>query len=112
MLGPGNRSGIVGEIDRGFSDVPLIMLLDANGNLQLPVDESAIRGYLDLVRLTPLMERTRGTGEIRIGLVDGPVAIDHPDLATENIREVPGERAGTCALLHRKSTGDLNRKRE
>jgi hypothetical protein len=48
-------------------------------------------GYLDLIRLTPLLQRTRGIPEIKIGLIDGPVAIYHPDLATENIREVPGE---------------------
>jgi subtilisin family serine protease len=55
-------------------------------------------GYLDLVRLTPLLERTRGRPEIKIGLIDGPVVLKHPDLATENIREVPGEFAGACAL--------------
>jgi subtilisin family serine protease len=56
------------------------------------------KDYLDLIRLSPLMERTHGTPEIKIGLIDGPIVIDHPDLATENIREVPGEFAGTCAL--------------
>jgi subtilisin family serine protease len=54
--------------------------------------------YLDLVRLTPLLERARGRPEVKIGLIDGPVEIDHPDLATENIREVPGEFAGACAV--------------
>jgi hypothetical protein len=44
------------------------------------------------------MERTRGAPEIKIGLIDGPVVIDHPDLATENIRQLPGEFAGTCTL--------------
>jgi subtilisin family serine protease len=55
-------------------------------------------GYFDLTRLTPLLERTPGRPEIKIGLIDGPVVLDHPDLATENIREVPGEFAGACAL--------------
>jgi hypothetical protein len=38
-------------------------------------------GPLDLVNLTPLMERTSGRAEIKVGLIDGPVAMDHPDLA-------------------------------
>ena len=50
-------------------------------------------GYLDLIRLTPLLERTRGSPEVKIGLIDGPVTLDHPDLAT-----VPGEFAGACTL--------------
>lgn len=42
------------------------------------------------------MERTRGRPEIRIGLIDGPVAVNHPDLVTENIRAlfIPVYRAG------------------
>ena len=53
--------------------------------------------YLDLVGLTPLMARTSGRPEISIGLIDGPVALDHPDLAAENIREVPGKIPAACA---------------
>jgi subtilisin family serine protease len=64
----------------------------------MPENGSGIRDYLDLVRLTPLLARTRGTPEIKVGLIDGPVVIDHPDLATENIREVPGKFAGACAI--------------
>jgi len=52
---------------------------------------------LDLVKLTPLMEWTSGRPNIKIGLIDGPVVIDHPDLVTENILEVPGQLSGTCA---------------
>lgn len=52
---------------------------------------------LDLVVLTSLMERTTGNKEIRVALIDGPVALDTPDLAKENIREVPGSSAGACA---------------
>jgi subtilisin family serine protease len=50
---------------------------------------------LDLVNLTPLMARTSGN-EIAIGLIDGPVAVGHPDLAGARIREIPGRLAGTC----------------
>lgn len=51
---------------------------------------------LDLVGLRPLMERTSGRPEISVALVDGPVAIGHPDLAGANVREVPGRLRGTC----------------
>jgi len=53
-------------------------------------------GPLDLVNLTPLMARTSGRAEIRIGLIDGPVALDHPDLAADNIHQVPGKQSGAC----------------
>src|SRR6266700_3959342 len=52
--------------------------------------------HLDLVHLTELMERTSGRPEIVVGLIDGPVAMNHPDLASENIREIPGSLSGTC----------------
>jgi subtilisin family serine protease len=51
---------------------------------------------LGLVALTPLMELTSGQPEIIIGLVDGPVAADHPDLATVNVRELPGGSGAMC----------------
>jgi subtilisin family serine protease len=54
-------------------------------------------GPLDLVRLTALMERGRGRPEIVVGLIDGPVAVDHPDLASASIREIPGGSPGRCA---------------
>jgi subtilisin family serine protease len=53
---------------------------------------------LDLVNLTALMQRTRGRPEIKVSLIDGPVALDHPDLAASTIREVPGKLKGTCSL--------------
>lgn len=52
---------------------------------------------LDLVKLTPLMERSSGRREVAIGLIDGPVAMSHPDLVSEHIREIPGALRGTCA---------------
>ncbi|PYS93723.1 MAG: peptidase S8 [Acidobacteria bacterium] len=51
---------------------------------------------LDMVKLTGLMEITSGISETIIGLIDGPVATNHPDLADQNIREVPGKMRGTC----------------
>jgi len=43
------------------------------------------------------MVRTSGSPEILIGLIDGPVALDHPDLAAENIRAVSGKLPAACA---------------
>ena len=71
-----------------------------SGNFGAPtrVNGPGTSGYLDLIRLTPLLQRTHGRPEVKIGLIDGPVALNHPDLATENIQEVPEEFAGACAL--------------
>jgi hypothetical protein len=51
---------------------------------------------LDLVNLTPLMERMQGKPEITIGLIDGPISMSHPDLSEARIREIPGRLVGTC----------------
>ena len=52
---------------------------------------------LDLVKMRPLMDRTSGRPELTIGLIDGPVAINHPDLASEHIREIGGNTSGKCS---------------
>jgi subtilisin family serine protease len=51
---------------------------------------------LELVTLPALMERTRGSPDMRIGLIDGPVLTHHPDLVSDHVREVPGPNGGTC----------------
>src|SRR5438105_3042593 len=51
---------------------------------------------LDLVTLTGLMERTAGNPQLKIGLIDGPVVTQHPDLAGEHLREIPGNNGATC----------------
>ena len=51
---------------------------------------------LDLVKLTALMARTSGSPEVKIGLIDGPVAAQHPDLASEHFREISGKNSATC----------------
>lgn len=51
---------------------------------------------LDLVGLTPLMERGAGRPEIVVGIIDGPVALGHPDLGPVRLREVSGEAQGAC----------------
>jgi subtilisin family serine protease len=52
---------------------------------------------LDLVNLTTLMERTSGSPEVKIGLIDGPVVTEHPDLTREHLREIPGHHGTACA---------------
>jgi subtilisin family serine protease len=52
---------------------------------------------LELIKLEALMARTRGIPEIGIGLIDGPVATGHPELAHRHPREIPGAAAAACA---------------
>ncbi len=51
---------------------------------------------LDLVKLTPLMQRTSGSPELKIGLIDGPVVIRHPDLSSRRLLEISGHGGGSC----------------
>ena len=67
------------------------------GSPVLVGQSSTVPNHLQLVGLSALMARTSGRPEISIGLIDGPVALDHPDLAAENIREVPGKLPAGCA---------------
>jgi subtilisin family serine protease len=48
---------------------------------------------LDLTGLAPIMARTCGDPGIVIGLIDGPVAVRHPDLNSEHVRSVPGRNS-------------------
>ncbi len=52
---------------------------------------------LDLVKLSPLMQRTSGSPEVKVALIDGPVAVDHPDLAGQNIHHVTGKLSTFCS---------------
>ena len=45
------------------------------------------------------MGLSSGRADIKIGLIDGPVVINHVDLATENIREIPGSPPGSCTRI-------------
>ena len=51
---------------------------------------------LDLVKLTALMEIASGRAETIIGLIDGPVAKNHPDLLGDKIRDVLGKGNSQC----------------
>lgn len=51
---------------------------------------------LELVRLPDLMKLGQGHPEIMIAVIDGPVVLDHPDLAGSAIHEIPGKLKGSC----------------
>jgi len=42
------------------------------------------------------MKRGQGHPAIAVALIDGPVVLDHPDLAGSTIHEIPGKLKGTC----------------
>ncbi|MDR3622964.1 MAG: S8 family serine peptidase [Paludisphaera borealis] len=42
------------------------------------------------------MERTAGRSEVVVGLIDGPVRLDHAGLSAANIRALPGRGDGGC----------------
>jgi subtilisin family serine protease len=52
---------------------------------------------LDLIKIIPLMERSSGSSNVKIGLIDGPVVTHHPDLVGEHLHEIPGNNGATCA---------------
>jgi len=52
---------------------------------------------LDLVGLTPLMEVTSGSSDVGIGLIDGPVATNHPDLAAQAVTGIGPSHAAACS---------------
>lgn len=51
---------------------------------------------LELIKLTALMAQTSGSPEVKIGLIDGPVFTQHPDLAGMQVREIPGNSSIAC----------------
>ncbi len=60
------------------------------------VDSRCTMTPVHFVRLSELMKRSQGRTEITVALIDGPVAMDHLDLAGSRIREIPGKLKGTC----------------
>ena len=60
------------------------------------VESRGAKAMLDLIHLSSLMDRSHGRPEIVVGLIDGPVAIDHPDLAAAMFREIPGKLNSRC----------------
>jgi subtilisin family serine protease len=51
---------------------------------------------LEQARLQALMALSTGSRDVAVGLLDGPVARDHPDLAGAAIKDVAGAPSGTC----------------
>ena len=51
---------------------------------------------LDLVELPRLMAITTGAPHVKVALIDGPVATDHPDLAAAAIQDVTLTTPGRC----------------
>ena len=52
--------------------------------------DAAGTASFDLVRLRGLMEASEGASQIVVGLIDGPVAVEHPSLAAKRIRVAAG----------------------
>jgi subtilisin family serine protease len=61
---------------------------------------STIPDALTRARLPPLMAMGEGAADIVIGLLDGPVATDHPDLAGGNIRGSGCTRPDSLGCRH------------
>ena len=60
-------------------------------------NDSRLTDALDMVRLRGSMARSSGSAHLAIGLIDGPVEINHPHMARESIRELPGALSASCA---------------
>jgi hypothetical protein len=48
---------------------------------------------LGLIKLNKLIELSSGIPEIKLGLIDGPIAVEHPDLVNSNICEIQSNSA-------------------
>jgi subtilisin family serine protease len=68
------------------------MLLRATSASHSPSADASV-SPLDVVRLRALMQRTRGRPSLKIALVDGPVAVDHPHLAAATVQGLGDARA-------------------
>ena len=51
---------------------------------------------LDVVRLSPLMSRSRGLPQVVVAIIDGPVAQDHPDFSGSAIRAISPRSGAWC----------------
>lgn len=58
------------------------------------------QAILDLVKLTPLMRLTLGRPDVVIGLLDGPVECDHPQLRHAAIQQARGAPQSKCIRVH------------
>jgi hypothetical protein len=86
-MGIGRQAGVVCGRPGGRVE-PLVRASDRHAAAEIDP--------LDVVALTRLMRLTRGSADIRIGLVDGPLVVDHPGLEQGRIRELAGGRGAAC----------------
>src|SRR5262245_46344275 len=77
-------------IHRGVAEMVL------NGRRAVGSSDSGAEGVQSLVGLPPLMGLSAGVPEVAVALIDGPVALDHPQLAAENVRKLPGPTGASC----------------
>jgi hypothetical protein len=56
----------------------------------------ALLHHLDLVKLSQLMDRTGGSRDLRVAVIDGPVALDHPAFAGQRVFEVDSGSKAAC----------------
>lgn len=54
---------------------------------------------LDLITLPALMQRTSGNPEVKIGLIDGPVMTQHPDLSSGQFLDISGKSGDSCTQV-------------
>jgi subtilisin family serine protease len=52
---------------------------------------------LDLVRLPALMDLTAGSRDLTVALIDGPVALDHPEITAQTIWSLSQSKRARCA---------------
>ena len=87
LVCPGGRTGKLNEK----------CVCTAGSAAELEFHEQRRLSPLESIKLTAVMERTSGMAEVKIGLIDGPVFVQHADLAAEHIREIPGNNQAMCA---------------
>ena len=64
-----------------------------------------MKHYNKIFDFQRLKDLTNGSADIRIGLIDGPVAIDHPDLNSDNILVIEGALSGACTVENSPACG-------
>lgn len=58
--------------------------------------EGTLHPALELTGLSRLMQLTSGKPDVVVGLIDGPIAREHPQLAHARIRVLPAPAGGAC----------------
>jgi subtilisin family serine protease len=51
---------------------------------------------LEIIGLLPLMKRTEGRDDISIGIIDGPIDLNHPAFNSATVRTVTGDQLDSC----------------